>query len=113
MRVFRIESKAGDGPYSRPNDVADWWSSGELARCHRTEKHPTPQREGLLVHDRICGFVVIENLKEWFRGWRSKLRKAGFFMAIYEVPVKACEIGEKQLVFDRDQATLIERLEIP
>lgn len=112
MKVFRVESKSGHGPYGYPHDVEEWWSSAKLARSHG--HLPTPGEEGLeLTLDRVCGFAVIENLKEWFYGWRSKLRKAGFFMAIYEVPSGACEIGKRQLVFDRDQATLIERLEIP
>ena len=113
MRVFRIESGLGHGPYSRPSDVEDWWDSSLIGRRHRNEKHPAPWQEGLEVNDRFCGFAVIENLKDWFRGWRTKLRRAGFFMTIYEVPHGACEIGERQLVFDRDQATLVQRLEIP
>ena len=113
MKVFRIESGSGRGPYCYPEDVQYWWDSSLIARKHRDEKHPVPWQEGLELNDRFCGFAVIENLKEWFYGWRAKLRRAGFFMAIYEVPHRACEIGEHQLVFDRDQATLIERLEIP
>lgn len=120
MKVFRIEDSNGIGPYSR------WWKRlSKMFDCHSGSSHPSPFDEDLNVYEtdedgnengerpHFCGFPTLDQMKVWFRGFRASLKKAGFKLSIYEVGHRDVQIGEKQLLFRRDAATLIEQLEIP
>lgn len=118
MKVFRIEDSNGVGPYSR-----SWKRLRKMFNCHSGSSHPSPFKEDLNVYEdkggdveerpHFCGFPTLDQMKVWFRGFRASLNKAGFKLSIYEVGHRNVQIGEKQLLFRRDAATLIKRLEIP
>ena len=115
MKVFRIEDSNGIGPYSK-----GWDRLSTMFQSHSGFSHPSPSEEDLDVYDEygderphFCGFPTIDQMKVWFKGFRASLRRAGFKLSVYEVGHRDVQIGEKQLLFRRDAATLIERLEIP
>jgi hypothetical protein len=120
MKVFRIEDSNGIGPYSK-----GWGCLDKMFQSHSGLSHPSPFEEDLNVYEvdengdesierpHFCGFPTLDQMKVWFKGFRASLKKAGFKLSIYEVGHKDVQIGEKQLLFRRDAATLIQQLEIP
>lgn len=112
MKIYRVE-RDGKGPYKQ-----NWELCEELHVSHgnwNVMTHPNPRIEGLCLamDNRVCGFSTIEQLKQWFYGWRTKLREYGFKMKVYEISHKYTCIGEKQLIFHRELATEVACLNIP
>lgn len=107
MLIYRVE-RLGLGPYyKRPIENMLW--------AHDSPKtHPTPYEERIAdLPDFRCGSITLDHLKIWFKGWRNKLRMAGFRLKVYEIPHKYVRIGDKQLIFDKDFAKEIADLPIP
>lgn len=108
MLIYRIEGSDGLGPY---------WGSPilEMSTAHsRGDSHPDPMSEDIpMMSDSFCGFPTLDQLKWWFKGWRSMMRRMGFRLKVYEVPHKFVRIGAKQLVFQKKQAKEVADLPIP
>lgn len=124
-RVHRVEHfEDFDGPYKtmdRPFSSYEYITEvmEKIEQTHSTETHPSILSDIYDFHEGLdfCAFSSIAKLKRWFCGYgvRSSLRKFGFVMRTYEVPesfIKQSKSG-KQLVFNREHATLISTRNIP
>lgn len=99
-KIWRVENKQGKGPYQKLfNPIAGW-----LLNRHDEDMddHPTPHfDEGIkrgLNNGEICGFISLEQAKEWFSNYElDKLKGAGFELKEIEVS-KITAIGKKQIL---------------
>ena len=108
MLVYRIEGENGMGPY---------WDSPirEMGAKHsKGNSHPNPTEEDLDISSSFfCGFPTLDPMKVWFKGWRSKMNKMGFRLKVYEIPHIHVQIGDKQLVFEKEFVREVKSLPIP
>lgn len=121
MRVLRIETETGQGPYTYreyTDEVSsEWWSTfrGFLSRS-LTDAHPVPQADGIFISNRwgyreasVCGFASVEQYLDWFRF----VDDAGeefpeqFRLVEYEVHGNAVRKGGRQVMFTRTKARKI------
>lgn len=108
MRIFRVETETGRGPYAGGGGS---WQSQETP-----SRHPSPNRDSALgwkrmfTEDRIrynFGFVSIDQFKFWFfePEWREELHQRGFHLVEYEATVYRA--SDAQAIFRRDLATVV------
>lgn len=98
MLVYRVETINGVGPY-RADIIADDTPS--------TPTHPTPQNDGIdwwkvrtyPFDDYYCGFVSIEQLKEWFAMYYHALVNGLCRVAVYKIHHKRVLKGKHQCIF--------------
>lgn len=128
MKTYRVESnfsfihnkQGGIGPYSakssitnKTKDISKFLLVNGLfnyePESSTSESHPTPENDNILDfdHNFYFSFESIEALKKWFDKFQcAKLKRAGFYVAIYEAPDVI--LGEQQMVFDKRTAYLVE-----
>lgn len=111
MLVYRVE-KNGIGPY-RHDDTSDELWNKLYAKNDDTRPGPNRDGIGMVRRDIHFGFQDIEQLKAWFKGARSALRKNGFNLVIYDVPSRWVYIGGKQVGFDMSKAWPMKTTKIP
>lgn len=108
MKVFRVEHPSdGVGPYHSSVLAGDYsferygnWTN----RNHEDVEHPSPRMEKLPLPGSglVCGFVSLEQLKDWFNEEELQaLHSLGFQLVVYEVYWKDVHEGRKQCVFKR------------
>lgn len=102
MRVYRIENKYQEGPYTS-GDQKSW-----RKRSHAGDEHPEP-KEDLVGYFRSgvhhCGFSSMEHLFQWFNKEELlNLHELEFKIQIYMVDSRFVQLGVKQLVFSRGKA---------
>ena len=106
MRVYRVETDAGVGPY------ADWtWCSVVGLPLCDTEKQPGPGEDGMVGWTdgrHYFGFRDEHQLKDWFGEWLEALADAEFLVSVYDVPDEHVVHGSKQVAFVRDVAEHVE-----
>lgn len=113
MLVYRVE-KNGIGPYR--HDGVDEKLYCKISSHNSDNNRPGPNRDGISVRsspDIHFGFKDIEQLKTWFKGARSALRKNGFNLVIYDVPKRWVYVGGKQVGFNMSKAWPMKTLKIP
>ncbi len=109
MTVYRVEHwESGRGPYSQ----CLGWVLNDICASHAGPAHPSTSEDGLSTC-KPCGFLSLETLRRWFKGWMRKLRAAGFVIIKLEVPPDAVFVGKsgKQVVFEASKAKLVEVME--
>lgn len=105
--LYRIEHEiTGYGPY---------WTGGiDILSRHNDKAHPNmysdtkaPERAAF-----YCGFLTIEQFMEWFDldVLAAINDVGGFFVMIYDISDAEYYEGKKQTVFDKYQATYIDRM---
>lgn len=122
MLIYRVENNEYAGMYRR--GVAERWlnAAGILDGCASSEEHPPPFLDpdisdawDMLTEqgDRaryIFGFASVESFMKWV--WhpasRRVLREQGFFLRVFEVEEGFYYSGEKQAIFHRDHAKLVD-----
>jgi hypothetical protein len=112
MKVYRIESENGIGPYQ--NGARD--KIPKLYSHTGCPNHPCPWNDGISNIDfdnEYCGFSSIEQLNKWFHGFKAPLRRLGYKMAVYEVEEKFVNSGTRQLVFNKSESKLTKKIQIP
>lgn len=120
MLIYRVEHTDGNGPYSsrgaddtyRSFELREW--AGSLCWKHNDEAHPGPSADGIGYMDEVevCGFVSRQKLTSWFREEMEALARFGFKIKVYDVPASAVRKGQRQCVFNRFEASLVEELSI-
>ena len=112
--VLRVENSLGRGPYvgCRSNG----WAIGD----HNDYAHPAPDEEYSIrdtLHKRglvftkefYCGFNSFEQLCAWFLPVElDNLIYLDFHVSCYFVEDEHYIAGEKQIIFKKEQATLID-----
>lgn len=111
MKVFRIETVEGLGPYKIRESGGD---SPLRRHFWDEERQPLPHNDGLPFRDLFgddipkdfhFGFHSIGRLLSWFNpDERRSLREAGFGIAVYHVPSEEVLMGFKQCVFKKERA---------
>lgn len=116
MQVYRIETENGGGPYLGLEGGMDF----AIHMASNGAAHPAPHRDGCSVGTGlgyVCGFDSVEQGRRWF-GASVELarainrRRRELFVSVYDVSELFVERGKKQVMFDRDAATLVERLPV-
>lgn len=102
IKVYRIESKDGIGPYVSMH-YREWTD-----RCHEGPRTPAPDLDGL-PEDIPCGFYFgfesLKQLKKWFfKKEIENLAKIGFNINTYYIHKKHIMYGGKQILFERSLA---------
>lgn len=114
MLVYRVE-KNGIGPYR--HDEVDDKLYCKISSHNSCYNRPGPIRDGISIgpynSDIHFGFKDIEQLKAWFKGARSALRKNGFNLVVYDVPKRWVYVGGKQVGFNMSKAWPMKTLKIP
>lgn len=116
MRIYRVEHHEKNvGPYTF---YEGWWSWSNRDHGEHPDT-PGPTKDGIDIFELPpndpydCGFESLEALHRWFRA--DELRQlvpSGFVLSVYEVPETSVRKGQKQLVFRRSAAELVERREL-
>ncbi len=96
MIVYRVENKAGCGPYFTRGS---WYGRKWIADSHKFTEHTPSAYLDVDGFERgmLCGFTSLEDLYTWFDGWLDLLIFSGFKVVEYDV-VGVLE-GEKQVCF--------------
>jgi hypothetical protein len=109
-RIWRLETKDGRGVY----ESGHYWKVAD----HEPDRHPTPFLDlGLDFNswEEIgkfhFGFASIEQYTQWMyrRKWRMGFEEKDLVLSRYEVPVRHSRVGDKQAVFKKKYAKLIEQ----
>ncbi len=121
MLVYRVETRfsvieAGKnfGPYGFDPEqdllcALGWrWSISYLP--YAGDSHAEPWDDGIPEFDyqMYCGFIDLQQLYLWFDGSVDYLRNGGFFITVYEVTEENVFLGNNQLAFIMDKASLID-----
>jgi hypothetical protein len=115
----------GYGPYLKPEEFEDedgissvysetHWDVEGLHDAHEnSDDHPGPRMDGLSwerTHYHVFGFISRETLDTWFKGFKRKLKAAGFVVRVYEASGLTTHVGEseKQCIFVKHEAKLVD-----
>lgn len=101
VKVYRYERPNGKAPYSTISSIYD-----ELNEKHSLGRHPGWYSDFEFnedYSDYFSGCDSKKSLVKWFWGFNKDLKKEGFSIKEYEVPIENVEIGKsnKQLRFKR------------
>lgn len=116
VEVYRIETESGGGPYTGLEDGMDL----AIHLASNGPTHPGPHKDGCddgVALGFVCGFRDVDQGRRWF-GASVELarainrRRRELFVSVYDVPEMAVVRGDRQVMFDRDAATLVERLPV-
>ena len=116
VEVYRIETESGGGPYLGLEGGMDF----AIHMASNGPAHPAPYRDGCAEgtdKGYVCGFESVDQGRRWF-GASVELarainrRRRELFVSVYDVPEMAVVRGDRQVMFDRDAATLVERLPV-
>lgn len=115
-KVYRIQNKAGGGPYTSYGSRSDRVVSALRGHSY-TMRTPGPYLDGIRFEDRESfnfderyGFVSLKALNNWFRpNVRRILREDGFQLATFAVPEDSLVIGARsgQAIFDVQASELL------
>jgi hypothetical protein len=107
MIVYRIENESGCGPYFGSMNYSDWTDGFHNAATGR----PMPYEDNITATDHSLfrfGFESMDKLTQWFTFAEiGRLLDQGFRVVSFQVDIQHTVIGNKQLVFKREQATEI------
>lgn len=95
MRIYRIESQEGQGPYREMGNPLPW------SYFKDTDRHPEPGRDGVMWGMNLhFGHASRRSLREWWTAdmW-PYLAEADYQVSIYEVPKEQVRRGQKQVAF--------------
>ena len=97
MKVWRIENKEGDGPYSmmRDNENLDFL----FRHNNNLDRWPPPTDDDIdeIRPEEVFGFASQESLYLWFGDDLERLEENGFYITCYES--NYVRHGFKQVVF--------------
>ena len=127
MRIYRIETEHGTGPYVG-GEFSSWCSEDKLGldeHLRLVERHqyhpaaPSPEEDKIcwFGRDHVFGFSSKRQLRAWFTGKARKLmHEAGFSVSVYEIDPKAqgknVVRGKRQVAFYRPAATVVDSLSL-
>ena len=122
MRVYRAETKGGEGMYYSGKFGQ---AVGTTSACIR---HPMPEDDWRLqasLHKKMpqidykedrfkFGFQSKSQFKRWVykKKWRAKLGELGVTLNVYDVDTKFCMLGNNQCTFWKGKAKLVEKINL-
>lgn len=117
MLIYRVE-KNGIGPY---NNYHSDLRHMRIEHNKDSENRPSIKIDtDYDIHsDNIdfykCGFHDVDSLKDWFKGYRRTLNRAGFVMSVYDVPAKYVRLSNslRQLAYQCNFAKLVKTSKVP
>jgi hypothetical protein len=117
MRVFRVETSKGHGPYRSDSPLIHFRDSYKDPSA--SSDRPAPAADpGLFELDMMpfekflqysFGFVSIEQASKWFSEpeWLEALDRGGFVLSEYAVDSRYVESSDKQAAFQKARATKV------
>lgn len=113
--IWRIENENENGPYGQcyfgpsHNDMDTHPSPyKDLAA---DPEHPDALPPYLAInHYEKCGSASLRELREWFEGHGKRLADKDFKVVALAVDDVHVRLGQRQLVFNRDKARVIHRM---
>lgn len=115
MRILRIETLSGEGPYCTGD-----WEFNRLISC--SVRHPTPEADSKIAN--VWNTMLRSERDEWFFGFKdhaqyrawfysdemlTNMQARGLGLVEYEVCALNLAIGNAQCIFRRDDAVKISR----
>lgn len=110
VKVYRVETPSGYGPYHCPERLAYHKSAAPLTDWI---SHPAPEFDNIAEwnEEHRFGFISIEQLKDWFHSKARKyLQVNNCKVVVYEVDTTKILIGGRQVAFIYDGATVVDEL---
>lgn len=117
MMVYRVELN-GTGPYRGKYTRKNKFFKKMFLHHNNDDNHPGLWKDFRKAlnskEDRrfVFGFKSIEQLKEWFYGYRTGLRKYGFKVCVYKTKNYKYGKSKKQLIFKKNRGP-IKIMDIP
>lgn len=114
MRVYRVETPDGKGPYWEGAIIDGMGRAHTLPETK--DNHPSPYNDGLSdctlpVGTYFFGFTSLAMLNQWFAPeWREKMKAVGHQIAVYDMPECNIVEGKYQCAFKRGKSKPIEHL---
>lgn len=110
MLVYRLENQEGQGAYKgyRHGHAIECSASISTPHC------PTPTLDGIISFsdNHVCGFESFKKLEDWFPRWRDLLELTDLKVRRFTIDGRRRVLkGEKQLMFIRKLAKLVEELD--
>lgn len=120
MKVFRIETAIGTGPFITELDFDDAMRTGAQMYCLRSGMYTNPYNQPEPYKDvpgnwngMHFGFKSIAQLLEWFPSPSGRRAMSKYFsVSIFNAQSPHYIVGGHQIAFRRDQAEFIEHLPI-
>lgn len=102
LTIYRVENEDGVGPFQEDD-------------CHTFHafRMPTPPRDNMpdpprAAYNYIFGFQSAQLYRRWFTYRdRRRLQTRDYYLAVYEISLAHCLLGENQVAFVRDAASRI------
>jgi hypothetical protein len=114
MKIFRVESENGNGPFVGLGAVCDTEDENtyfEMVNAHigHSRAHVSPPY-WMTVKKLSFACRTIEHLAEWFtKEMLDILTKHGYAVSVYNIK-SVEEVSRNQIAYKKDNAALIERL---
>lgn len=118
MHVYRIEHIAtGGGPYTMLKHSEGGYPETSVAMeisnfTSNRVTHPTPRNDGIKAYmfygsEWSCGFESIAKMDAWFKNVYDLLAENYFNVIVYEVDKEHVQKGNRQLIFDKTKALMV------
>lgn len=120
MRFFRLETMDGDGIYRSYRQQESYWSMC-CTGIYDPHRHILPQEDHslmdairdseYLIPNLHFGFLNKDQYFDWVYNpeWRTAFHDHGVYLSEYEIPDECLFVGDTQVCFIKEKATLIER----
>lgn len=106
-KIYRVENVYGDGPYTSGEDFTSMFMDHSISPNHPSAFYNGEPLE--LVKDApqyYCGFLFLEDLFDWFKGYIQLLYSRGFKIVVYQYPDEPL-CGKSQVAFKMSIAELL------
>lgn len=107
MIIWRVQHlETGKGPYTTGGTLSDVLCS---RHNYYSSSHPGPLRDGLGLLDpwEVCGMPTHYSLLQWFKGFETRLAKAGYEIIKVKSPRGSYRKGRKQVVYEPSEAIIL------
>ena len=116
MKIFRVESVNGKGPFYMNGDIADCDANDYYYACTRHFDNDTHRVPNSAMHkdDLISGCTSLEHLSQWFSNeMLDIIKKYQYRISVYNVKAVVHHVDPSvtnQITFKKKNAVLIETL---
>ena len=105
LRILRLENSQGQGVYA--------CAYGTACAHAANSPDPSPREDGIpaIRAREYCGFIDETQMRNWFSNRKMDMRlyEQGIEVSTYLVDEQYVRKGGHQIVFERDEATMVDR----
>lgn len=107
VTIYRVEDEDGRGYYSS-------YKNAYVPMPNSWDRHPVPEADGIdypIDAEEFFGFQSVSDLNYWFDGIGEALTRAGWVVVVYSVEIEYVRFGGCQVVFYRDLAQQVKKVD--